>query len=1096
MEPAGTRGGLNLAACGPDEASEVADTGEEVRVPRPSSCSALTTCAPFSGTAEGQGRLSELMLEFRLVVPDASAVVGSVGPPPISSAAGASLATDTVAESAKSDRSTAGGRRSGGAGEDSEEWWEERVAESAESWGVTRQSEWVEARPGVYLSLISCASPDPGSSSFWFWCVASRQASPLSDCGACVSGAAGHRCHPGQMRVDLRPVAVVWNRCSQPMRAVLEGTGRVRLDKSDTDGMEHDHVPEDGLESGDVDGREGGVRSAYRLAGSTAAIPPGGRVAVCQQPFVDYNLTLTAAASGVARGPAAGARPFVVSVASELMSRRSQSRWLPLHSQALLDSVLCPLVVVASRVVDAHWPSLSLRVYPGFSVHNRLSVPLSLRAVFRRPPSDGSEAPVETGDEPRRQVDQQEKRARAAHATTTAEQNEDPEAPLLRRGSSGRNQSMLTDNSASLVERVFRAPAESRHSAWEIFDADGYPVPFLLPEVSLEIGLDSEEEHGVDGSSDGVSATRTRVDEGRGGDVVRTERLEVKLDGDLRELVLIPWGRADDVSSPSPSHREGVVLPAFVTLEREAILGGVELIRIEVHPRVVVHNATDIPVSLSLFAAQVTANGNSGDTGGSSSSACAVPICRVHLTPEGSGSSMNLLALPERHTAPGGGSAHSRRASEGGEGAAGGGEGETTADTRRGSGGGLRGKLSWLLNHASYSAAPALPAGFSADIEVAFGRNDVEQAPAISTPAGCTSIVGSKEIPSRSAISGGETRVSSGGSGTTWSSQAGQINNRAAISIVESFGGAPLCCEPSSITVVDGGRRAVRVCVALDTTNAGAESSPSPSPTRHVLLYKDPQPGLTVCNRSTGPVTVLFDCGSLVEVGPGDSVEHSWPEAGARDRSGVGSAARSSSRPPPTTPLRRRGSGRSEGRSRTASEASYNPLTPMPSAPESPSGTPGSGVGGGTPRKCNGRVSRGPGDSPAGKRRPRPPGTVFGASDATLQHWFQCKGGSRTDAFLSWSDPLWVARGVQVVRFDKQGVGGTDERGWGYPGSGLDEGGEGQAGFGAGPEREVQVHVMERAGGFVMSFAEGGFEGEAADEGAVEAGGDIAAESR
>lgn len=1087
MEPAGTRGGLNLAACGPDEASEASDPGEEAQVPRPSSCSALTSCAPLSG-AEERGRLSELMLEFRLVVPDASAVVGSVGPPPISSA-GAAAAIDTV-ESVKSDRGTAG--KSGRAGEESEEWREEEFADSVGSWGVTRQSEWVEARPGVYLSLISCASPDPGSSSFWFWCVASRQASQLSDCGACMSGAAGHRCHQGQMRVDLRPVALVWNRCSQPMRAVLEGTGRFRLDKGDTDRKDHERVMADGLESGDIDGKSCNVRSAYRLAGPMAAIQPGGRIAVCQQPFVDYDLALTAA--GVARGSAKGTRPFLVSVPSELMSRRSHSRWLPLHSQALLDSVLCPLVVVASRLVDAHWPSLSLRVYPGLSVRNHLSVPLSLRAVFSRPPNDGTEPSAQVGDEPR-QVGQQRQRARVANASNasalTAEQNEDPEAPLLRGGGSWGDQSMLKDSFVSLVERVIRAPAESRHSAWEIFDDDGYPIPFLLPEVSLEIGLDSVQEDDGDSGSD-VSVTRAGVDGDRGGDVMRrvgsrraaggssimrTRSLEVKLDGALRELVLIPWERAQDVSSPRPSHREGAVLPAFVTLEREAVLGGVELIRLEVHPRVVVHNATNLPVSLSLLGAQATANDRSDAGGGS---ADAVPMCRVHLTPEGRGSSMNLLAVPESRATPGGSGAHGRRASEDGEGAVGSGEGDSATDTRRASHGGLRGKLSWLLNHASYSASPPLPAGFSADVEVAFGWDGVEQASAVSTLAGGVS-VGGKVTPARSATSDGETREVGG---TAWSSQGGQINNRGVLSLLESFGGAPLRCEPSSITIADGGRRAVRVCVAVDQVNSGTETSP----TRHVLLYKDPQPGVTVCNRSAGPVAVLFDCGSLVEVGPGDTVEHSWSEAGARDRNSVGSAARSSSRPPPTTPKSRRGRESSEGRPRAASEASSNLSTTMPSAPESPAAKHG-GVGG-TPRRCNSRASRGPGDSPAGTRKPRPPGTLFGTSDVTLQHWFQCKGGSRTDPFLSWSDPIWVARGVQVVRFDKQS-GGADEEGWESP----PEGGRDDA-FGAGPVREVQVHVMERAGGFVMSFAEGGFESAVADQEAVETGGDIAAESR
>lgn len=126
----------------------------------------------------------------------------------------------------------------------------------------------------------------------------------------------------------------------------------------------------------------------------------------------------------------------------------------------------------------------------------------------------------------------------------------------------------------------------------------------------------------------------------------------------------------------------------------------------------------------------------------------------------------------------------------------------------------------------------------------------------------------------------------------------------------------------------------------------------------------------------------------------------------------------------------------------------------------------------------------GPGGSPALRKAARAPGKLGG--DATLQHWFQCKGGAKGDVFLSWSDPLWVARGVQVLRFDGQI--GSNEESWGHRGiaeggSGEDGGGgdDGREGFGTGSAREVQVHVVERAGGFVMSFAEGGFEGAAAD---------------
>lgn len=123
---------------------------------------------------------------------------------------------------------------------------------------------------------------------------------------------------------------------------------------------------------------------------------------------------------------------------------------------------------------------------------------------------------------------------------------------------------------------------------------------------------------------------------------------------------------------------------------------------------------------------------------------------------------------------------------------------------------------------------------------------------------------------------------------------------------------------------------------------------------------------------------------------------------------------------------------------------------------------------------------------------------------------------------LSWSDPVWVARGVQVMRLDSRnggsgnGSGSGDQEGWSYrgtaqgagAGAGGDDddfdheigggGGGGRAGFGAGSAREVQLHVVERAGGFVMSFEEGGFEGSAADGvGGVERdAGDAATENR
>ncbi|CAN0590359.1 unnamed protein product, partial [Ectocarpus sp. 12 AP-2014] len=151
------------------------------------------------------------MLEFRLSTPDAAAFVGSVGPPPVAT-------EDSTGHPAAA--RDAGGTGDGGSydrrGLDDEllQGREEiEVDSSGSPWEVTRQSEWVQARPFVFLALISCASTDPGISGFAFWCVASRQASRAAN---------GHRGNLGQMRIDLHPMALVWNGSSIPMRAVLK----------------------------------------------------------------------------------------------------------------------------------------------------------------------------------------------------------------------------------------------------------------------------------------------------------------------------------------------------------------------------------------------------------------------------------------------------------------------------------------------------------------------------------------------------------------------------------------------------------------------------------------------------------------------------------------------------------------------------------------------------------------------------------------------------------------------------------------------------------------------------------------------------------
>lgn len=1102
VEPVGMRGGLNLAACGRDKASDDSDAGQEAEVPRPGSCSALTACNPSTGSEpQGHERFSELMLEFRLVTPDASTVVGSVGPPPRPTGSPVAHATAPLSGRRSGDAERSGGGRRVGEGLDNDpSGLDEDDATSSAPWLVTRQSEWVEARPCVYLSLISCASPDPQSSGFWFWCVASRHASPLSDCAACVSRAAGHSCHLGQMIIDLRPVAVIWNRCSQPMRVALNSRGGRGGEWRERNGPAFtQEVAQAPGQAGDahVAARERQPHSAYSISGSSMDVQPGGRTAACKQPFVDYDLAVTSASVGSGRGSDSEARPFLVSVPSELLSRRSESRWLPLHSRALMDNVLCPLVVIASRLVNADWPSLSLRVYPGLSMHNHLRVPLSLRTVFTRQALDVDreigkrEVPVAGG---------------AEHVQTL----QDEQVPLVHREASGGkalpagggggggdgdgdggSSRVTQDTLASSLVRIVRAPAESCHSTWDIFHGEGYPIPYVLPALSLELGIASEE---ITDSlpvtpAAGVEPAAARQEGGLGEGTTgtapsesverRSRKLKVRLDDHFRELVLIPWGEDGDV-----------VLPVFVTLERDQIMGGVELIKLAVYPRVVVHNATGLPISLSLLgAAQLVSDGNPRDDGHGETLGDAVPMCRVRLTPEGSESSMNVLALPgKRSVFAGPGSNHhdSPRA----EGVVDAGRRGEPADThaRRG----LLGKLSWLLGSSSYTVSPQPAGGFFADLEVAFGWDDAGQS---STSGGAAGGKGASVV---TAVSG----TAENDPGLGW--QYPGVGESAIFSVGESSRGVPLRSEPSSLTVLaEGGQRAVRVCVAAETPDASdADLAP---PTRHILLYQDPQPDITVCNRSGGPITLLFDCGALVEVYPGCTAEHSWQEAG-KERSGrkersssTGSATAQSSRLPSTA--------HPDHRARGTSEMS-DILTPMSSAPGSPAAS-ASGWGGG------GSAGSRPGSVPsprsiaaaAAARKPRPPGKLGG--DATLRHCFQCKGGSKHDAFVSWSDPLWVARGVQVIRFDNHGDGEDWDDPGGAGGGGGGSGGRdgsgdggrdgdgGQGGFGIGSAREVQVHVVERAGGFIMSFAEGGFDGEAADGvGAEGSGEDAAAERR
>ncbi|CAM9544192.1 unnamed protein product, partial [Ectocarpus fasciculatus] len=1023
VEPAGTRGGLSLEAC--------TTSGRVGEALHPVSCSALTassSSSPGAGQAQG-ARLSELMLEFRLSTPDAAAFVGSVGPPPVATedSAGHPPAARDAGGFGDDDRNSAGR----GLGDDLLRGREEvEVDSSSGPWEVTRQSEWVQARPFVFLALISCASTDPGISGFAFWCVASRQAS---------REAGSHRGNLGQMRIDLHPMALVWNGSSIPMRAVLKHRSGGGGWPEQPPATLAEPADEQGL-GGAGDSRaadlNGDLRSNYSLSRTTSAIRPGGRTAVCQRPFVDYDLAVASTAATARQAP-----PFLVSVPAELLSRRCESTWLPLHSRALSDNVLCPLVVVASRLLDANWPSLSLRVYSGLSVENHLSVPLSLRADFIRPllGTDGEPSAQQPAEAPATERGESER-------PQTEEGEEQATAPLLRRRGSepasvdGGGEVGSGRRGVARVSRVFRAPAESCHSAWDMFHGgEGFPYPFLLPHVSLDIGLGSREAAPPSPATASAGAGwSSLVSPGRSAEQApgtptpptpadrRSRKVKVSLAGELNELVLVPW----EASS------SGMVLPVLATLEREVVLGGVELIRLALYPRVVVHNATGVPVSLSLLGGAHAAASEDDKPGGGARNE-PPPTCRVLLKPEGSGSRVNLLAIPGERALPGLDTSHHgspRSAAGRGEGGrAGGGRGSPFENDPPP---GLLGKLSRILSSGSYKASSAHPAGFSADLEMSFGWDD--RADQDSADGGAS--VDDKRIPptaGKEAVSTGAAKWSQG--------SCGSVNELAVFSLCEPSAGSSLASHPSSLTVPGGGQRAVRVYVAVEPP--GAEPTSAASPTRHVLLYRDPQPDLTICNRSADTVTLLLDCGALVEVAPGGTVEHSWrrQEPTTRDASGSNGG----------------GGGGAAGAALDARRSCV------------------SGPGGGSPALR--------------KAAARAPGKLGG--DATLQHWFQCKGGAKGDVFLSWSDPLWVARGVQVLRFDGQ-IGSSNEESWGYRGiaeggSGEDGGGgdDGREGFGTGSTREVQVHVVERAGGFVMSFAEGGFEGAAADGvGVVESG--------
>lgn len=1105
MEAPGTCGRMRLPPSGHDTVGDHSDPGEEARPCLPEPLSALTACVAARGTGRRK-RESELMLEFRLAGPDADAVVGSVGPPP-------------NAASVRPHRKLGGAGRSWEKGDKGAErpktdkkGTEDEEDASVAFWGVTRQSEWVEAKPGVQLSLISCASMDPGSSGLWFWCAAWREWTPLSDLSGSTPSAPSDKWQPAQMKIELHPIALLWNRCSMPLqlelqraggrgrapnaasvfgqRAHEQRNGRARLSSEDTEvphrgerrGEPRGHSGDD--ESG-VDGAGAGAgRSAYRLEGRgvmggsssssspSSSIQAGGRVAVCQQPFVDYQLSVIpgdVGAGGRSSPPSpqstegGAVTPFAVPVPSELLSCRCDDQWLPLDTRALAENVLSPLVVVAARSYDAHWPSLSLRVHAGLTLRNHLHVPLRVRTGFSLPlqPSSSPPSPLAAhgrghgrgsrgfGGERPRQVEADDAQE------GVGEDDDGPELPLLRYGGSFSSRSVgdgsARDAPPSVVTQALCVPARSLTSVWHVHDSRGESVPFLRPVVSLDLALDegrgradaSPSVH--DESSDTPAAPSPEVgsaDVGsgrghaRGRGAAQSARVVMDLQRDLSELVLVPW-RAPEVAAGSLGGGGApVVLPVVVTVSRVSVTGGVDLIHLEVHPRVVLHNATKLPVRVSLLALHA----GQGEDAADSVEDGGPPLCSVCLAPEGQGSCVDLVALPE-----GGSVAASPDPAELGSSgprvvdpACGDMQGGEEASSGVGSG------LRWLMKSASYTNASSRhdkPQGFGADVQVAF------------EPAGADGdAVGAEGREWNSRFGG----AISGPSG---------VDGGAIVSLLEPSGGAALRCGPAWLTMeADGGRRAARVCLAMESSDS--------TPTRHVALYQDPQPDLVIWNESAAAVTVMLDSGASLEVMPGHSAEYSW--AGQKKSPPSGGPAGRPLRPysASAAPL-----------DRHASEAVASPLSSgRSSRPASPSSRARAS---GMRRRWN-RLSASAGSEVGsdGVGKGRASSKLFGSPDATLRHWFKCKPGVKEDALVQWSNPLWLAQGVQVMTFDVPAAVGDGDEGHGDEGHGVPEASPWRGGRRDDPAlplsgaslRHVQVHVMERAGGFVMSLTEGAFQ--------------------
>ncbi|CAN0055676.1 unnamed protein product, partial [Discosporangium mesarthrocarpum] len=258
-------------------------------------------------------------------------------------------------------------------------------------------------------------------------------------------------------------------------------------------------------------------------------LAPGESMAVFQQPFLDYWLAVGEAREEGAEGrepspptwddndrlstrgdPGHRARTFQVFVPGDLLTHSCKPQWLPTHPHALSETLLCPLVVVASRLGQSDmsesfpggvgagekgegdrggtpagggtggggrctWPSLLVDIRPGFSVRNHLPLPLGLRLSFSQPMLS------------LRQASRGSLRGSGGEGSgSIGTGTRDVGRPDLGAASDAPR------TPEDLVVYQTEVPRECSRSFWQLQDVRGFPMPVVLPKVICEIGLREE----------------------------------------------------------------------------------------------------------------------------------------------------------------------------------------------------------------------------------------------------------------------------------------------------------------------------------------------------------------------------------------------------------------------------------------------------------------------------------------------------------------------------------------------------------------------------------------------------------------------------